>query len=83
MFSYVKFLWSGDVLLLLSGDFDYLKSVWKGVKFVLFCLHMRNLYSIDFIESFIVNVSDLLVNFIQLDRLLTVCINRSKNPIAL
>ena len=83
MFSFVKFIRSGDVLLLLSGEFVYLKSVWKGVKFVLFCLHLRKLYTIDFIESFIVNVSHLLANFIQLDRLSTVCINRSNNPIAL
>ena len=39
-------------------------------------------YTIDIIGSFIVNVLDLLANFVRLERLLIVCINSSTNPIA-
>ena len=72
------------VLLLLSGVFDFLpKSARKSITFVVFCFHILNWYTIDFIDSLIVNVLFLLAIFMQLSRRLIVFINRSFNPIAL
>ena len=68
----------------LSGVSDFLpKFAWNGVTFVVFCLHIRNLNSMDFIASLIVNVLFLLSNFMQLRRLLIGCIKRSTKPLAL
>ena len=84
MFSNGIFDDSDIVLILLSGVFGFfLKCAWKGVTFVVFCLHIRNWYTIDFIASLVVNVLFLLSKFIQLKSLLIVCIKRSTNPIAL
>ena len=84
MFSYDKLDDLGVVLILLSGVFGFLpKCAWKGVTFVVFCLQIRNWYTIDLIASLIVNVLFLVSNFIQPKRLLIVCIKRSTNPIAL
>ena len=70
--------------MLLSGVFGFLPTcAWKRVTFVVFCLHIRNSYTFDFIAPLIVNVLFLLSNFMQLSRLLIVCIKRSTNPIAL
>ena len=70
--------------MLFSGVFGFLqKCALKGVTFVVFCLHIRDLYTIDFIDSLIVNVLFLLSNFTQLGRLLVVCMKRSTDPIAL
>ena len=84
MFSYDRLDDLGVVLILLSGVFGFLpKCAWKGVTFVVFCLHIRNWYTIDFIASLIVNVLFLLSNFMQPKRLLIVCIKRSTKPMAL
>ena len=84
MFSYNKFDDLVIVLFLLSGVFGFLpKCAWKSVKFVVVCFYIRNRYTINFIASLIVNVLFLLSNFMQLKRLLIVCIKSSADPIAL
>ena len=49
---------------------------------LLFFLQTRNCYTFDFIESFNVNLTDLVSSFIQPKPYLIVCIILSTNPIA-